>query len=165
MTASAVFGPAVSAGSPAVSQPMPEAPPPLDCELYRIPADFVPISSQIEIRPVGTARPFAGGPQPELTAWIRLVSDDCPPTPSRLLFLMDSLAPSYAAIFTSLALIPTVELSVSLRDELAAAVSPWVLVRATTRSAESSGWTTEDLDCWSPAGAHLGSARRLRFAR
>ena len=163
--ASAVFSPPGQASLPVVAPPAPAAPPPEECEVFTIPPAFVPIANQTEIRPVGAARPFAGGTEPELTAWIRLVEDDAPPDPGRFVFLMDSLAPSYAAILSTLLLIPTVELSVSVGDALADASSPWVLLRARTRFASASGWTTEDIDAWGPDGTHLGSARQLRVVR
>ena len=57
-------------------------------------------------------RPYAGGPRPVLTAWLRLTDDDQPPDIFRLIMLMDALAPSYAAVLTTLQAIPTVELTV-----------------------------------------------------
>ncbi len=113
---------------------------------------------------MGTARPYAGGADPELVAWVRLIEDDAPPDALRLVFLMDALAPSYAAIMSTLQLIPTVEMSVSVDDGSDDARSPWVLLRARTRIASASGWTTEEIDAWSPDGAHLACARQTRFA-
>ncbi len=114
---------------------------------------------------MGTARPYAGGADPELVAWVRLIEDDAPPDALRLVFLMDALAPSYAAIMSTLQLIPTVEMSVSVDDGSDDARSPWVLLRARTRIASASGWTTEEIDAWGPDGAHLACARQTRFAR
>lgn len=116
-----------------------------------------------EIRPVGPNRPFAGGVEPELTAWIRLVDDDRPPDAHRFVLLMDALAPSYAAILTTPTLIPTVELTVRPAAMLAAASSPWLLLHARTHMASATGWVDEQIDAWGPDGTHLGSAHQLRL--
>ncbi|MFD0381888.1 thioesterase family protein [Streptomyces stramineus] len=158
-------------GTPAPStwQPFapaaPVAPPPEECEIFAIPPEFVPISAYMEIRPVGTARPYSGGAEPELTAWIRLLGDEEPPDTARFIFLMDALAPSYAAVLSTLAAVPTVELTVRPSANLVRAASPWILLRATTRSASADGWVDEQLDAWGPDGTHLGSARQLRVVR
>ena len=164
-TASGIFSPSGPAACPTLTQKPPSAPAPLDCETFTVPPEFVPIAGQTEIRPVGAARPYAGGAEAELTAWVRLVEDDSRPDALRLVFLMDALAPSYAAIMSTLQLVPTVELSVSIDDAAADAVSPWVLLRARTRIAGGSGWSTEELDAWGPDGAHLASGRQTRFTR
>jgi hypothetical protein len=118
----------------------------------------------MEIRPVGHNRPYAGCPEPELTAWIRLTEDDEPPDAYRLLLLMDALAPSYAAVLTDLQLIPTVELTVRPGQGLQHASSPWILLQARTRWANPDGWMDEQIDAWDPDGIHLGSAHQLRIA-
>ncbi|MEU3422898.1 thioesterase family protein [Streptomyces murinus] len=148
-----------------VTPQAPPAPGPAECEVFAIPAEFVPIATSMEIRPVGTARPYAGGPQPELLAWVRLTEDDEAPDLLRLVLLMDALAPSYAAILSTLAVVPTVELTVRPAPKLATATSPWILLRATTRTAGADGWVDEQIDAWTPDGTHLGSAQQLRVAR
>jgi hypothetical protein len=146
---------------PIAAQP-PSAPPPTDGERFVVPPEFVPISVFMDIRPVGTHRPYAGGTHPELTAWLRLTEDDRPPDLYRLLLLMDALAPSYAAILTGPQLIPTVEFTVRPTDGLGRATSPWILVHAETNWASADGWVHERLDAWDPDGVHLGSADQLR---
>src|SRR5437879_2266312 len=163
--AHAVFGAPSAGGWPVFTPPMPAAPPPLDLEIFAIPPEFVAIAAYTEIRPVGPARPYAGGREPELTAWIRLTEDDEPPDLARFIFLMDGLAPSYTAVFATLALVPTVELTVRPAPGLAAAASPWVLLRVTTLSADAGGWTEERIDAWGIDGDYLGSAAQLRVAR
>lgn len=164
--ASAVFAGARTVDCPPVTPPAPPAPQPLECEVYQIPPEFVPISIYWQIRPVGPNRPYAGCDEPELTAWVRLVEDDAPPDPHRLVLLMDALAPSYSAVLSDLVLIPTVELTVRPRvTALAAASSPWVLLHARTLSADTSGWSEEVIDAWDPDGVHLGSAHQLRLFR
>ena len=154
----------MSAGPP-LAPLSPPAPPPESCEVFEIPPEFVPISVFWQIRPVGANRPYAGGTEPELTAWVRLLEDEEPPDVHRLILLMDALAPAYAAILPSLRLIPTVELTVRPGAGVATASSPWVLLRARTRSADASGWNEEIIDAWDPAGVHLGSAHQLRLLR
>lgn len=163
--ASAVFGPIGAARWPEFSPPAPQAPAPEDCEIFQIPPSFVPIARYTEIRPVGPNRPYAGGSDPELTAWIRLVDDDLPPDPHRFVFLMDALAPSYSAVLTTMAMVPTVEFAVRPSTNLQAASSPWVLVRARTRAASAGGWTSEQIEAWAPDGRYLGSADQLRVVR
>ena len=163
--ASAIFAEPRTVDGPALAPPMPEAPPPSECEIFQIPPEFVPISQFWQIRPVGPNRPYAGGAEPELTAWVRLLEDEEPPDVHRMILLMDALAPAYAAMLTGLRLIPTVELTVRPGDGLAAADSPWVLLRARTRSAGASGWNEETIDAWDLSGAHLASAHQLRLLR
>ncbi|QFG24939.1 acyl-CoA thioesterase domain-containing protein [Actinomadura sp. WMMB 499] len=163
--ASAIFAGPYAAGGPVLAPPAPAAPPPGDCEIFRIPPEFVPISEFWEIRPVGANRPYAGCAEPELTAWVRLLEDDEAPDVHRLMLLMDALAPAYAAVLGDLRLVPTMEMSVRTGDGLASASSPWVLLRARTRSAGVSGWNDETIDAWDPQGAHLGSAHQLRLLR
>jgi hypothetical protein len=78
---------------------------------------------------------------------------------------MDALAPSYAAILSALAPIPTVELTVRPSENLPRASSPWVLLQARTRAASADGWIDEEIQAWGPDGAHLGSAQQLRLIR
>ncbi len=163
--ASAVLGPPGTAEWPAFAPTAPDAPPPEECEIFAIPPEFVPISSYLEIRPVGPHRPYAGGTEPELTAWIRLLEDEEPPDALRFVLLMDSLAPSYAAVLSTLALVPTVELTVRAGANLGRAASPWILLRARTRAATADGWVDEEIDAWGRDGAHLGSAHQLRIIR
>jgi hypothetical protein len=163
--ATAVFGAPRDGNWPAVAPLPPAAPPPEDCELFTIPREFVPIAEYMQIRPVGPNRPYAGGSQPELTAWIRLVEDDRPPDLLRFVLLLDGLAPAYAAVLDGLALVPTVELTVRPGVALAGAASPWVLLRARTRAASPDGWNDEEIQAWGPDGRYLGSGQQLRLVR
>ncbi|MEW2621358.1 thioesterase family protein [Streptomyces sp. NPDC048106] len=163
--ASAVFARRGEDAWQAVTPPPPAAPRPEECEVFAIPPEFVPIATSMEIRPVGPARPYAGGPVPELIAWVRLVEDDEAPDVLRLVLLMDALAPSYAAVLSTLAVVPTVELTVRPGPGLAGASSRWILLRATTRAAGPDGWVDEQIDAWGADGTHLGSAHQLRVVR
>lgn len=161
--ASATFGSPGRASWPVVSPTVPAVPRPEDCEVFTIPPGFVAISTSMEIRAVGPDRPYAGGTEAELTAWIRLVEDSEPPDAHRLILLMDGLAPSYSAVLREMLPIPTVELTVRPGAGLARAESPWVLLHARTHQAGADGWIDERIDAWGPDGDHLGSARQLRL--
>lgn len=165
VTATAVFGPSIEAAPVRPPRPPSGIGRPADWDSFEVPREFVPFAAHTEIRPVGTALPFLGGPEPELVAWIRLVEDDRPPDVLRFLVLVDALAPSYAAILTDVAPIPTVELSARPGDGLDRAESPWVLVSARTTSASGGGWLDEQIDVWGVDGDHLGSSRQLRMVR
>lgn len=162
VSASAVFAAQALELSP-LAPPMPAAPPPLECPVFTVPEDFVPFARRTELRPVGAARPYSGGAHAELITWLRFVDDDHSPDEARLIVLMDSLAPSYAAVLTELAPIPTVTFSVTPGAGLARASSPWLLLRARTEVSQGDGWLVERLDAWAPDGAHLGSGEQLRL--
>jgi Thioesterase-like superfamily len=161
-SASLVASPARTSALTTVGPDFPPAPPIEECELFVVPAGFVPISAYMQIRPVGPNRPYAGCEHPELTAWVRLSEDDRPPDLHRIIVLLDALAPSYAAILTTLQPIPTVELTVRPAPQLECATSPWILLRAVTISATADGWLHEHLDAWSPDGTYLASGDQLR---
>jgi hypothetical protein len=163
--ATAVFGSPHTGGHRIVTRPAPSVAGPERYERYTVPPEFVPSSVHVEIRPVGSALPYTGGTSPELTAWIRLVEDDEAPDLLRLVFLLDALAPSYSAVLTEPVPIPTVQLTAHPGPGLSRASSPWVLLRAVTRSADENGWIDESIDAWGRDGLHLGSARQLRVVR
>jgi acyl-CoA thioesterase len=143
----------------------PVVPPPDHCPVFTIPPEIVPFGQHVEVRPVGQARPFTGGPTAELVAWIRLVADDLPPDELRMITLIDALAPSYAAVVTEPSPVPTTEITVRPGVGLRSASSPWVLVRAVTRSASADGWIDEHIDVWGIDGTHLASGLQLRLVR
>lgn len=161
-SASLVTSPARAVSLPAVAPRRPSVPPPEDCELYTIPAEFAPISAFMEIRPAGASRPYTGCEKPELTAWLRLTEDDRPPDLHRMIMLLDALAPSYSAILTTLQPVPTVELTVRPANGLDRATSPWTLLHTQTIMASPDGWLHERVDAWAPSGTHLASADQLR---
>lgn len=163
LSATAVFGPAAGA-DPTVPGPTapPDAADPHAWDVFEIPIEFVPVAATTEIRPVGSNRPYADGDRAELTAWVRMVDDDAPPDVLRLIFLMDALAPSYAAVLAEPRPVPTVELSV--RPQQVHPTSPWVLLQARTVAARD-GWVDEHIEAWDIDGTHLGSAHQLRVVR
>jgi len=163
ISASAVFTAPGQENVRAIAPQMPAAPPPSQCPIFTVPHEFVPFARHTEIRPVGRARPFSGGAEPELVAWLRLVDDDLAPDEIRLIVLMDALAPSYAVVLRTPIPIPTVTLTVTPGSGLAQATSPWVLLRARTNACRRDGWLLERLDAWTPDGVHIGSAEQLRI--
>jgi len=162
LSATAVFG--RGGRGPAVPpSPAPASPPVDDLERFAVPLDVLPFAAHTDVRPVGGSRPFTGGTEAELTAWIRLVDDDRPVDELRMIVLMDCLAPSIAAVLPAMAAVPTVELGVHLAPAVRTATSPWVLVRSRTDLAAGDGWCSERLDAWAPDGAHLAGATQLRL--
>ncbi len=165
MTASAVFGHFNAAGTnPAITVPMPDVDPPDECDAFAIPTEFVPFAQHIEIRPTDAHRPYIGGRDATLTAWIRMIEDDAAPDAFRLVTLLDALAPSYAAVLDQPIPIPTVELSVRISSRLEHATSPWILLRATTLETDGH-WVDERIDAWTPAGDFVGAATQVRLVQ
>ena len=132
--ASALWGTDEGNAPSTFSPTAPDVPPPDQCPVFAIPPETVPFGQHVEVRPVGPARPFTGGPTAELIAWIRLVADDQPPDELRMITLIDALAPSYAAVVTAPVAVPSTEITVRPGAALRVASSPWVLVQAITRS-------------------------------
>ncbi|HEV3035596.1 MAG TPA: thioesterase family protein [Solirubrobacteraceae bacterium] len=159
-----VFGAEKLLDAPVFEPLAPAAAPHSECERFALPVEFVPITAYLEIRPVGPNRPYAGGDDPELTAWIRMTEDEQPPDQLRFLFMMDALAPSYAAVLNTPIFVPTVELTVLPGPKLSEAESPWILLHART-SACARGWAQEQIDAWGVDGSYLGSAQQLRVLR
>jgi hypothetical protein len=147
---------------PAVAPSAPDAGSPGDHPVFSLPTELVPISRHLEIRPVGSARPFANGDEQQLTAWVRLVEDDEPPDELRLIVLMDSLAPAVTAAIAEIVAVPTLQLTVRPSVDGRANSSPWVLLTARSHLVTPDGWADEQLDAWSPDGTHIGTARQLR---
>lgn len=162
-SATALFGSDSTLDTQAILPTPPAVPTWREGTLFRPPPSLVPVSVHTELRVTGTHRPFAGGTEPRLTSWIRLTDDDLPPDDLRLLFLVDALAPSYAAILSAPTAIPTVELSVHFSG--AHATTPWVLVDAHTTTTTPSGWNTETINVFGEDGTHLAEARQLRLVR
>ncbi len=144
----------------------PEVPDPADCDLVRIQTEHVPIGAHVEIRSADGNQPLAGGDRPELTAWIRFTEDDDAPDTRRLICLIDILPPSFYSMVDRLYLVPSVELSIHLGGGAGVgAGSPWVLLRARTRTLDSSGLLDERVDAWGADGTYLGTAHQLRLVR
>ncbi len=170
--ASAIFGTAVagagssgaaSAGGAQLVPDAPVVPPPERCQPFELGDLAPPVGRFVEIRPADDRRPFTGGSTPELIAWLRVVDDEGPPDLGRLIFLADSLAPSWSAVLDEPALVPTIELTVRPTLGAEPADSPWVLVRTTASEMSADGWCRERIDLWGSGGAHLAAAEQLRL--
>jgi acyl-CoA thioesterase len=135
-----------------------------DAAVVQIPPEFIPISTRMEIRAATPELPYSGSTNPMLCGWIRL-RDEVPVNTERITILIDSLAPSYTAVLTELKAVPTVEMSIRLSAGAAHATFDWVLVRATTTSADASGYVGESIDMWTEGGLHLASCSQLRIVR
>ena len=53
---------------------------PADGEPFVLPRELVPIADHLEIRALGRSRPLAGGDEPRLTAWVRVLGAPTPLT-------------------------------------------------------------------------------------
>lgn len=148
---------------PEMAPPMPACAPPTECDEFAMPTEFVPFGAFIEIRPTTPDRPYAGGDDAHLAAWIRLRDDPAPVDLLRLVILLDALAPSAAATMTDLIAFPTVDFSIRPAAGVHTATSPWMLLDARS-SVTADGWVDESLDAWAPDGTHLASASQVRLA-
>ena len=132
--------------------------------VVEIPPEFIPISQRMEIRAAMPELPYSGAAKPVLCGWIRL-TDEVPATEERVTILIDSLAPSYTALLTELRAVPTVEMSIQLSADAPATAFDWVLVLATTTSADAHGFVRETINMWTEGGSHLASCTQLRIVR
>jgi hypothetical protein len=132
--------------------------------VVEIPPEFIPISQRMEIRAATPELPYSGAAKPVLCGWIRL-TDEVPATEERITILIDSLAPSYTALLTELRAVPTVEMSIQLSADAPATAFDWVLVLATTTSADAHGFVRETINMWTEGGSHLASCTQLRIVR
>ncbi|QBJ98117.1 thioesterase family protein [Rhodococcus sp. ABRD24] len=135
-----------------------------DAQLFEIPAEFVPISQRMEIRPATDTLPYSGSDTPELCAWIRL-KDSLANNDERVLLLADALAPSFSAVLSELRMVPTVAMSATMSEQVPAVDFDWVLVRARTTMAGRDGWVREVIDVWTEDGVHLITSDQLRVVR
>ncbi|WP_229053516.1 acyl-CoA thioesterase II [Aeromicrobium sp. Leaf350] len=164
-TATSVLSTPRAGSTPGVTAGIPEDIVPLDqAELFVIPAEFVPISTRMQVRPATPALPFTGAPHPRLSAWIRL-TEPVPDPYERLLLLADTLPPSYAAILTEMHLVPSVRITVRFTPAVATTAFEWVLVSAETVEADDDGWLSEELRIWAADGTLLATSTQLRAVR
>jgi acyl-CoA thioesterase len=146
-----------------ITPPMPAYAAPTECDEFAMPIEFVPFGAFIEIRPTTAERPYAGGDDAHLAAWIRLRDDPAPVDLARLVILLDALAPSAAATMTDLVAFPTVELSIRPAPGVHTTTSPWMLLD-THSTVSADGWVDESLSAWAPDGTFLASASQIRLA-
>ncbi|MDV6273053.1 thioesterase family protein [Rhodococcus erythropolis] len=147
-------------GPPCPSGADPSTLPPLE-----IPVDFVPFAQHLDIRPINSARPFAGGDSPEFDVWIRLLSDLDFTAQERAAVLLDALPPGLFATLTMPMAIPTIEFTAHFVPEHIAALpqppSQWYRLRHGTV------WATDTLcvdesELFDSTGRLAARARQLR---
>jgi Thioesterase-like superfamily/Alpha/beta hydrolase family len=134
--------------------------------IVEIPPEFVPISQRMEIRAATPELPYSGAAKPVLCGWIRL-TDEVPATEERIPILIDSLAPSYTALLTELRAVPTVEMSIQLSADAPESAFDWVLVLATTTSADAHGFvqpTVLALHGWGSGSTAMSSVVQAAVA-
>lgn len=136
----------------------PAVPGPDACPDLEIPQEFVPFSQHLRFRAATDARPLAGGTEPELVAWVRLV-EEAPLDAAALTFLLDAMPPALYGATANPVAVPTVELSVSFTE--APVATGWVLLRISTRTA-GGGWCVDDSEVWDYEGRLLAQGRQTR---
>ena len=72
---------------------------------------------------------------------------------------------SFLSLLTELRAVPTIEMSIQLSADTADSTFEWVLVRASTTSADAHGFVRETIDIWTEEGLHLASCTQLRIVR
>jgi acyl-CoA thioesterase len=158
--ASAIFGTPGDLDVPVVTpQPPDGIGSPADVDAVTDP--LTPFGELVEVRPV----PAASDPEnPQLCGWVRLIQ----PVPSaheRLAILVDALSASYSVALTDQRLVSTLAMTVEIFSRSVAAGFDWVLVRARTTAADSSGIVRETVDMWAEDGRYLASGSQLRVVR
>jgi acyl-CoA thioesterase len=118
---------------------------------------IVPIAVHFDIRAV-EGRPLAGGPEPLLTAWIRLL-----PAPTYreavAAVLLDALAPALYAVGTTPVAVPTVEFTIHFTP--AQPSDEWFLVRQRT-TWSTAAFCVDEAELCTPEGRVVATARQLR---
>lgn len=117
----------------------------------------VPIATHFDIRAV-QGLPLAGGADPLLVAWIRLL-----PAPTYreavAAVLLDALAPSLYAVLTAPIPIPTVEFTIHFTP--AQPESEWFLLRQRT-TWSTDAFCVDDAELCTPEGQVVARSRQLR---
>lgn len=149
-----------------VDWPVPTVPPPEQCvpmDTVR-PGEPLPIHERWDIRSVGGVRFGEGGPAERLW-WIR-PPDHRPLDGAMLVAMADALPPPIFAQVMPTGGVPTIDLTVHVRADLAAVTwerGDWVLARFHSRLA-TAGFIEEDGELWTADGTLLANARQLAIA-
>jgi acyl-CoA thioesterase len=148
-------------GSVMQACPAPPVPPADECPPEYPPVEVVPFVQHVDFRMAGDARPLGGGPEPVLTAWLRLKEPASSPAEMALV-LLDSMPPALYAAMTEPVVAPTADFAVHFADGLATAgLGDWTLIRTQVEQA-SSGWMVDSIRPWRPDGTLLATARQTR---
>ena len=141
--------------------PMPDVPPPEDCEPMPQPPFPIPLRDNFETRHAMGRRPFStDGPTGEAVTggWIRL-KDPVPIGAEYLVQVADAWIPAAFGVMTERVGLPTVDLTVHFR-QAAQGEDPWLFVRFRTRLA-AEGYLEEDGQIWDRSGRLLAQSRQL----
>ena len=137
----------------------PEVPAPEDCPLAPPPPFRIRIREQFEIRPAIGPAPFTGGSEAVAGGWLRL--RDPEPTDAHVLVqAADAWVPAVFGITAERLGVPTVDLTVHLRQAVLPDDDGWMLLRFQTRVA-ADGYLEEDGEIWDRAGRLLAHSRQL----
>ena len=139
--------------------PAPEVPAPEDCPLAPPPPFRIRIREQFEIRHAIGPQPFTAGTEAVTGGWLRL--RDPEPTDAHVLVqVADAWVPAIFGVTSERLGVPTVDLTVHLRQAVLADDDGWLLVRFRTRLA-AAGYLEEDGEIWDRAGRLLAQSRQL----
>ncbi|MBB33669.1 MAG: hypothetical protein CL455_08470 [Acidimicrobiaceae bacterium] len=144
---------------------MPEVPSPGLClPGVRLTEKPTRLHEQWEIRSVDTLE--TNTQTPDLTWWIR-PAKETPMSSSLVVAIADALPPPIFVLSPDLKSVPTIDLTVHIRTDLASVnwdSDSWVLVHFTTTHV-SGGFLEEDGYIWHQNGTLLGMSRQLALAR
>ncbi|GAA2003572.1 thioesterase family protein [Nakamurella flavida] len=125
------------------------------------PADFVPFTTHLEFRALGTGRPLAGGAEPRLTAWVRLREPaHLPDATTQLGVLVDCLPPSLYAVLSAPVIVPTVELTLHVIGT-PPPLGAWVRVDQWT-AWQDGGVCVDEADLHDEQGSLVARVRQTR---
>ena len=149
--------------APAVQHaPLPPAvPPPGACAPFRDAELLFACARQVEIRPTDDRLPLSGSAQPRLTAWVRLRSTDVTDVRGALI-LLDALAPAAYASWTVPEVVPTLQLTAHLLDDLDSSPRAGWLLAQMRHTRTEHGISVDDCLLWSDDGRLIAQARQLR---
>jgi len=137
--------------------------PPEDIDRLRIPAEFVPFSAHIDIRPISPDVPGSEGETPFYETWIRLIDPDDARTLGpygNAAVLLDGLAPGLFAMWATPRPIPTVELTAHFGPDVHDSGEWFHIHHATSWASES--WCVEDTTLHTREGLLVAQARQSR---
>lgn len=143
----------------ALEAPMPDVPAPNDCPLSPKPPFAIPLRDQLETRHAGGPPPFTGGDEAVTVGWLRLIDPE--PTDVHVLVqAADAWVPAIFGLLDDRMGVPTIDLTVHLRQAPRPEDDGWLLVRFRTRLA-AEGYLEEDGEIWDHSGRLLAQSRQL----
>lgn len=137
--------------------PMPDVPPPEDCEPFHKrgkPRGFI---QNFELRLASGSRIFDGATNPEFAVWVRLIDEAGVDPMTNLLALADSLPPAAMVVFPEPAMISTMTWSIDLHQPLIG--DGWRLLSAASEQT-ADGYSLQNMALWSQSGERLVVGRQ-----